>query len=591
MTDNTPPSGNSGSTGTTRARKAPIGNLKTGVPGLDAILGGGLPEFSFNMLAGGPGAGKTTLAQQILFTNASRERPALYFTVLGEPTLKMLRYQQQFDFFKPEMIGSAVQYVNLSQEVLSGKLGPVLDRITAEVERVAPGIVVVDSFRNIRTGLVGAESPPATNPSSQEMPLEQFVQQLGLHLTSWEVTSILIGEYSEPEQRQPLFTIADGIIWLTQATDRNSIVRKLQAVKVRGRAQMPGLHTFRINQAGLEIFPRIPDQRWGQREARPRDAARLSTGVPGLDTLMGGGVPAGDAIMIVGPTGTGKSTFGRSFAANGLQQGEAVVIALFEEYPADYLASLTGFGVDTEAMVAANKLRVTHLRPLDLSVDETLAEILENVHQSGARRVIIDSLTGLEAALAPAFREDFRESLYRLVGALTVTGVTVFMVHESVGKGEMSLTGERVSFITDDILVQRCVEVDGVSLRVLEIVKMRRSDHSQMYWRYEISGSGATIGEPLTGYSGISKGHPKRIAGAPISQHAGLTEQELKVLNALVRQGEEPLPVLAVTAGVSAEEVARCVDRLLALDYVVKVASADPTGFSYRAVARPPESS
>ena len=591
MTDHTPPSANSGSAGTPRARKAPIGNLKTGVPGLDAILGGGLPEFSFNMLAGGPGTGKTTLAQQILFANATRERPALYFTVLGEPTLKMLRYQQQFDFFKPEMIGTAVQYVNLSQEVLSGNLGAVLDRITAEVERIQPGIVVVDSFRNIRTGILGVDSPADTNPSRQEMPLEQFVQQLGLHLTSWEVTSMLIGEYSEPEQRQPLFTIADGIIWLTQATDRNSIVRKLQVVKMRGKSQMPGLHTFRMHEAGLEIFPRIPDQHWGRREARPRDAARLSTGVPGLDTLMGGGVPAGDALMIVGPTGTGKSTFGMSFAAHGLQHEEAVVIALFEEYPADYLARLTGFGVDTAAMVATNKLRVTHLRPLDLSVDETLAEILDSVRQTGARRVIIDSLTGLEAALAPAFREDFRESLYRLVGALTATGVTVFMVHESVAKADASITGERVSFITDDILVQRYVEIDGVSLKVLEIVKMRRSDHSQMFWRYEINKSGATMGEPLVGYSGISNGRPKRTGNPLPNPSAGLTELELKVLNALVRQGEGPLSALALSVGLSAAMATSSVDRLLALGYVVKVASADTSGLSYRAIARPPESS
>ncbi|MBA2683836.1 MAG: AAA family ATPase [Gemmatimonadaceae bacterium] len=485
-------------------------NLSTGVPGLDAVLGGGLPEFSLNMVAGSPGSGKTTLAQQILFTNATRERPALYFTVLGEPTLKMLRYQQQFAFFDQERVGNAVRYVNLSEEVLSGDLGAVLARMTDEVERRKPGIVVVDSFRTVRpdpSAGMGVKAGPALG--RQPMGLEHFVQRLALHLTSWEVTSLLIGEYTDEEQRQPLFTIADGILWLTQATDRNSVVRKLQAVKIRGQAQMPGLHTFRITDDGVQVFPRIPDQQWGRRKGPPRSDARLPTGVPGLDAMMGGGIPAGDAVIIAGPTGTGKSTFGMQFAADGLRREEAVVIAAFEEYPQAYLSHLRALEVNDEAMIASNKLRITYLRPLDLSVDETLAEILMTVREIGATRVVIDSLTGFEVALAPTFREDFRESLYRLVGALTATGVTVFMVLESVTMSPgFGFTGERVSFITDDIIVQHYVEIDGALEKVVAVVKMRRSQHSRDFRRYKITGTGAVVGESLRGYHGILSGAP-----------------------------------------------------------------------------------
>ncbi len=357
-----------------------VRQLSTGVPGLDAVLGGGLPEFSFNMLAGGPGAGKTTLAQQIIFANATVDRPAIYFTVLGEPTVKMLRYQRQFSFFRPELVGSVVHYLNLSEEVLSGDLATVLTRINAEVERLTPSIVVVDSFRSIRLGGGDGTSVSADDESdAARMGLEMFVQRLALHLTSWEVTSLLIGEYTEQEQRQPLFTIADGILWLTQDTDRNSVVRKLQAVKVRGQAHMPGLHTFRITDDGLQVFPRIPDQQWGRREGRQQSDRRLSTGVPGLDDLMGGGIPEGDAVMIAGPTGTGKSTFGMHFAADGLRRGDAVVVAVFEEYPEAYLARLRGFDLDPKTLIAADKLRITYLRPLDLSVDETLADIRSSV--------------------------------------------------------------------------------------------------------------------------------------------------------------------------------------------------------------------
>ncbi len=574
--------------GRTEAAPRPgIRQIPTGVPGLDAVLGGGLPEFSFNVLAGGPGAGKTTLAQQILFANASRERPALYFTVLGEPTVKMLRYQRQFAFFRPDLVGSAVQYLNLSEEVLSGDLGAVLERMTAEVERLTPGIVVVDSFRTIRPGIDTSKSADGAPRVPEVMALEQFVQRLALHLTSWEATSLLIGEYTQEEQRQPLFTIADGILWLTQATDRNSVVRKLQAVKVRGQAQMPGLHTFRISDDGLQVFPRIPDQQWGRREGRQRTDARLSTGVPGLDALMGGGVPAGDAVMLAGPTGTGKSTFGMLFAADGLRRGEAVVVAAFEEYPADYLVRLGAFGVDTSARIADGKLNVTYLRPLDLSVDETLAEILRQVRESGATRVVIDSLTGFEVALAPAFREDFRESLYRLVGALTATGVTVYMIHESVTTSQdASFTGERVSFITDDIIVQRYVEIDGALEKVLTVVKMRRSSHSREFRRYQVTESGAVVGEPLVGYHDILSGAPDRRPRLRGTDPAGLTAAESSVLDALVRLGETPIDGLAAHVGAPQADTAALLDRLVALHYAIRIEGRNPAATRYRAVAR-----
>lgn len=563
-------------------------HVRTGVPGLDAVLGGGLPEFSFNVIAGSPGSGKTTLAQQILFANATVERPALYFTVLGEPAVKMLRYQRQFSFFKPELVGNAVQFINLAEEVLSGDLNAVLARMTAEVERLTPGMLVVDSFRTVRhtSGIHNLVDASATLAAPGELALEVFVQQLALHLTSWEVTSLLIGEYTEPEQQRPLFTIADGIVWLSQATDRNSIVRKLQAVKVRGQAQMPGLHTFRITSDGLQVFPRIPEQQRNRVQRHPSDA-RLSSGVPGLDTLMGGGIPSGDAVILAGPTGTGKSTFGMLFAAEGLRNGEAVVVAGFEEYPEAYLARLRAFDVDADAMIKANKLRISYLRPLDLSVDETLSDILASVRDTGATRVVIDSLTGFEIALAPTFREDFRESLYRLVGALTATEVTVFMILEQVSMSpDVGFTGERVSFITDDIIVQRYVEIDGRLEKLIAVVKMRRSPHSPEFRRYQITKRGAAIGEPLIGYEGILSGMPERRPGARAKLHPGLTQPEATVLDALVRLNGATLDTLSTSAGMPRDDIAGLVERLLALNYAVRVDGADEASASYRAIAR-----
>jgi circadian clock protein KaiC len=468
------------------------------VPGLDIVLGGGVPEYSFNLIAGGPGSGKTILAHQIMFANATVERPALYFTVLGEPTLKMLRYQRQFSYFDPDLAGSAIQFINLSAEVMDRNLDEVLQRMISETERAKPGIVVVDSFRTIGGHHGGVAAPPTD--------LDSFVQRLALHLTSWEATTFLLGEYAEDEQRNPVFTVADGIFWLSQATDRNSVVRKLQIVKTRGRAPMPGLHTFRITSDGLQIFPRIPEH---TRLRHAQQRTRLSTGVPGLDEMIGGGIVAGDAVMLTGPAGSGKSTVATQFIAEGLRHGETGVIAVFEEYPEDYLARADVRDPEIGEMIRGGKLELIYLRPLDLSVDEALAAILEAVKRLGATRIVIDSLSGFEVALAPTFREDFRESLYRLVGTLTATGVTVFMTAEvSEGFTDSRFTSEKVSFVTDEIIVQRYVEIRGELLRVMAVIKMRGSDHSHEFRTYEVTANGVAVGGPLKEYDGIVTGVP-----------------------------------------------------------------------------------
>jgi len=483
--------------------KVAINKLPTGVLGLDEIVGGGLPEFSFNIIAGAPGSGKTTLAHQFVFANATPERPALYFTVLGESAIKMLRYQQQYTFFDPSKLPNSIRFINLSQVVLEKDLGAVLAEIIREVEKANPAVVVVDSFRTM------VRKP---ENGSGDMNLQSFIQQLSLFLASWQATTFLIGEYAEDELRDnPIFTVADGLIWLRQSAERNSIVRKLQIVKLRGQASVPGLHTFRITDAGLQAFSRTFGL--SGHKSKPPSDRRLSIGIPELDKMMGGGIPEGDSVLVTGASGTGKSVLATQFIAEGIRQGEPGIVAVFEERPQAYADRAGSFGLDLESPQKDGMLLILYLRPLDLSVDETMNEILDAVKKIGAKRLVIDSLAGFEMALSPGFREDFRESLYRMIFALTGIGVTILSTVEvDESFTEFPFSTYSISFLTDDIIRLRYVSIEGHLRKILVIIKMRGGAHSQDIREYEITSEGMVIAnERLKNYQRLITGIPERL--------------------------------------------------------------------------------
>ena len=481
------------------SNKVTIRRLPTGVPGLDNLLGGGLPEFSFNLIAGTPGSGKTTLAHQMMFSLATPEYRALFFTVLGEPPLKMLRYQQQFTFFDHDKISESIRFVNLSAELQEGELDRVLARIAEEVKAYSPSLVFVDSFRSV----VHSVKHKERNVSE----LQRFVQQLGLQMTSWQATTFLIGEYLAPEsESSPIFTVADGILWMSQNLHRNSMVRKMQVVKMRGQAQAPGLHTFRISDSGIQIFPRAivqPVDALKSANKKSTGEKRIPMGIPGLDDMLGGGLPAGYSMLVVGPSGSGKTILTTEFLAEGVRQGEPGVIAAFEKSPSQLLNN------KLHALVKTGQVGVIDTRSLDLSIDETLRDLIDIINRMQAKRVVIDSLSGFELALAPEFSEDFRGSLYRMVAELTSMGVTILMTSELEDRyNDLRFSPFGSAFLADAIVVQRYVEIAGQFKRVFSVVKVRGSNHSKDIRLFDITDEGIMIGEALSGYDGIMTGRP-----------------------------------------------------------------------------------
>lgn len=481
--------------------KVTIRRLATGVPGLDAILGGGLPEFSFNLIAGPPGSGKTTLAHQIMFALAAPDRPALFFTVLGEPPLKMLRYQQQFAFFDIGKIDRSIRFVNLSDELATGDYDQALARITMEVEASHPGLVFVDSFRAL------LRAAPTQREST--LGLQHFVQQLGVLLSGWQATSFLIGEYAAENGANPVFTVADGLLALDQSVQRNSMVRKIQVLKMRGQATSPGMHTFRITDAGIEVFSaaaiRSDIAAASVAPAPPRGEARLASGVPRLDDMLGGGLPAGYSLLVAGPSGSGKTVLATAFLAEGARRGEAGVIVAFEQTPSQSRTRTI------DDLVRAGRIGLINTRTLDLSIDEIVQQLTRLIRQMKATRIVIDSLSGFELAVAPTFREDFRESLFHMAAVLSGLGVTVLMTSELEDRySDLRFSPYGSAFLTDAIIVQRYIEVESCLKRVMAVVKVRGSPHSKEIRQYEITDDGIVIGEAVLDYEGLLGGRPTR---------------------------------------------------------------------------------
>jgi circadian clock protein KaiC len=333
------------------------------------------------------------------------------------------------------------------------------------------------------------------------------VQRLGMQMTSWQATTFLIGEYLTPEaESSPIFMVADGIIWMSQAVHRDSMIRKIQVVKMRGQAQSVGVHTFRIDDEGIRIFPRAILKAGISANLQISGDQRQSMGVPALDEMMGGGLPVGYSLLVVGPSGSGKTVMATQFLAEGVRIGEAGVIAAFEKSPNQLLSHRLN------ELVKNGQVGLIDTRALDLSVDEILHDLVELIGRMNAKRVVIDSLSGFELALASAFREDFRESLYRLVAVLTGMGVTVLMTAEL----EDRYTGLRFSsygnaFLADAIMMHRYVEIAGELRRVLSIVKVRGSKHSKQIRFFDVDSDKITIGEPLSDYHGILSDRPTEI--------------------------------------------------------------------------------
>lgn len=454
-----------------------IERLPSGAEGLDNVLGSGLPANSINLLVGLPGTGKTLLAQQFVFRNATVERPAVYVSSVSEPFEKIIRYGQRLSFFDPEAVGTRVFYDDVGVTALEQGLDKVLERLIDLLHTHEPGLLVIDSFKALSSF---AESAAA---------YRRFLHGLAGRLSVRPMTSLWVGEYSASELPDvPEFAVADGVIRLASARHEEREMRVLQVLKLRGSDYLSGSHAYRLSADGLRVFPRLADP---ATETTYEIGERVvSTGVDALDSILGGGLQRGASTLVMGPAGIGKTVLGLHFACAGTGPRETAVFATLEENPSQLARAATGF----DWSFASSRVRLMYRSSVDLYLDEWVHELVELISSSGATRVFIDGLGNLRSATPDPLR--FREYLYSLVQRCSRQGTNLMISLESPELfGVTRLTDVSMFQLVDNVVLLQYVRRDGEYARAMTIIKSRTTKTVPRPREYVIGPHGITVGQ------------------------------------------------------------------------------------------------
>lgn len=496
--------------------------LRSGHQPLDEILGGGLPGNGITVIMGLPGTGKTILAEQYAFRNARPDRPAVYFSTLSEPLEKIVRFGQTLDFFDAAAVGRSVFYEDLGQSASRDGLPGAGERVAAVLKERRPGLIVIDSFKALHA------------LASSDREFRQFLHQLAGRLTAFPVASLWVGEYEHAEAAtSPEFAVADAIVELTAVPHGQRELRSLHVRKLRGSGFLSGRHSYRVTPQGLRLFPRLADI--PVPGGYPLGEDRITTGIPALDSMLGGGLWPGSSTMIAGPSGSGKTIMGLHFIYGGAQRGERGIIATLQENPTQLSRMLGGLGWPP----AHPDVEIMYRSPVDIYIDEWVHDLLHAAETAQARRVVIDSLMDLQMAAVDDTR--FREFMYSLAQRLSRQGISLLTTYETPGlPAAGSLSDFAVSHLADNAIMLSHYRDHAAMTRSLAIIKTRASSHDPAMRQFTIGPDGIIISDTdlrlATSRLATSPGHHvAEPVGGP-GHRAGC------LLHALLRRGVRVRP-------------------------------------------------
>lgn len=449
--------------------------ITTGKKRLDTILGGGLSRNAINLVIGIPGSGKTILAQQCAFANATEDRPAVYFSTVSEPLEKMLRFGQGLTFFDVSSVGKQILYEDLGSVLGPHGLDGVVDQVRECIRDRQPSMIVIDSFK-------------ALSAYGDESEFRQFLHLLTRTLSAFPVTSLWIGEYEPTDIAvAPEFAVADMILALESMSEGVRTSRMLEVLKVRGGSYLSGKHAYRISRDGIAAFPRLADP--GVKEQYVLGGERRSSGVKALDDMLSTGYPPNTSTLIAGPTGAGKTLMGLHFIFGGAEQGEHGMIATLQENPTqlERICQSFGWSLDDE------KVSLMYRSPVEVYLDQWVYELLDTVEATGATRVMVDSLGDLRFLFQDEQR--FREYIYSLLHRCSSIGVSIMLTHEIPELfGTTRLTEFGASHLADNVvLLQYNSHEDGAISRSLTVLKTRASAHDPRMRDFSITPQGIIL--------------------------------------------------------------------------------------------------
>lgn len=493
----------------------------TGVAHLDTILGGGLPRGSLTLVMGLPGSGKTTLASQIAFTMARAGRLALILTALSESTSKLISHLQSFTFFDKELIGGQVHFLSLETTLGEG-LEATGKLIVTEARRLNAGFVMLDGFRGMRS--VDADPQAA----------REFLYTTGTMLNALGTTIVVT---SETDPRDPTFfpetTTADVILGMHYELHGVRQFRGIEVVKARSVAPLPGLHALSLSADGAAVYPQFEElvvnelssgdlQTQGAAHAQPdhsRHPAAVSVveravfGIAELDTMLGGGLPRSTCTLLAGSLGTGKTLLSIYFALAGVRAGERVIFLGFRESRDQLLQAAAPFTIGDElrhALRPGGDVTFLETPPIGVNADILAGRLFDLVDQTGAQRIVIDSIAELERAIArsldPQRLEDY---LAALLISMRTRGVTGLLLKETdkVLAATLDFSASALSVMAENVLILQQIPLNGELHRILSIPKMRFSAHDTKLREFRISASaGIEVLRPFGRGLGVMEG-------------------------------------------------------------------------------------
>lgn len=449
--------------------------LLSGHAPLDQVLGGGLPASAISLITGLPGTGKTIIAQQYVFRNARPERPAVYFSTVSEPLEKIVRFGQGLNFFDRAAVGKSVFFEDLGAVVGTGGLSGVTGRIATVLKERRPGLVVIDSFKGLREF------------ADSNGDFREFLHALASMLSALSVSSLWVGEYEEAEVGSLAeFAVADAILHLTTERAGQREIRFLTVRKLRGSGFRTGQHAYRLGGSGLHLFPRLADTLIEAEYELVNN--RASSGIPALDDLLGEGYWPGASTLIAGPSGSGKTLMGLHFIFNGARQGEPGVIASLQENTTQLQRVATGFGWS----LGEPHVEMMYRSPVDIYIDEWVYELIEAVERTGARRVLIDSLSDLR--LAAPDEKRFQEFSYSLVQRFSRQSVSVLMTVEIPELFHtVRLSDSASSHLSDNVVLLGYTQEKNLINRTMTVIKSRASNHNPSVRQFTIGPAGIVL--------------------------------------------------------------------------------------------------